>query len=113
MVDPLLIHGGAVELGRRLQARGISCAPRYIQKPAFECALFLDWQASPVTALPLSCNPDRDSRQPFHRGDYPGAVRGLERVIVLPINELYSERDIRFVADTIREEVEGLANHGH
>ena len=112
MVDPVLIEGGAVELGGRLQRRGISCAPRYIHKPAFECALFLDWQASPVTALPLSCNPDRDSRQPFHRRDYPGAVRGLERVIVLPINELYSERDIRFVADAIREEAEGLSSHG-
>lgn len=111
MVDPERIDGGATELGKRLGERGVFCAPHYIHKPAFECALFLDWQASPVTALPLSCNPRRDMQRPFRREDYPGAVRGLQRVIVLPINELYSDRDIDFVAEIIRQEAGALTSH--
>lgn len=111
MVDPELIDGGATALGERLRERGVFCAPHYIQKPAFECALFLDWQASPVTALPLSCNPRRDLKRPFQSADYPGAVRGLQRVIVLPINELYADQDIDFIAEVIREEARALSGH--
>ena len=41
---------------------------------------------------------------PFRREDYPGAVAGLEQVLVLPINELYStEHETRIIA-AIREE---------
>jgi dTDP-4-amino-4,6-dideoxygalactose transaminase len=109
MVDPAHVPGGSVELGRRLQARGVHCMPRYIQKPAFECALFQDFHASPVTSLPLGQNPRRHQPQPlFHRRDYPGAVRALEQVIVLPINEFYTDEHVAFVARAIREETARL-----
>ncbi len=110
MVDPQKVPGGALELGRRMKARGVFCVPRYIQKPAFECALFQDWSQSPVTALPLSQNPRKDLPQPlFRRADYPGTVRGLEHVIVLPINELYTDEHIAFVTTVIREEAARLS----
>lgn len=108
-VDPGRLPGGAVELGRRLKAQGVFCVPRYIQKPAFECALFRDWQASPVTALPLSQNPRRHQPQPlFHRRDFPGAVAGLEQVVVLPINERYTEAHVDFVAGVIAGQAAAL-----
>lgn len=102
-VDPASIHGGADALGQRLRAQGVSCVPRYIQKPAFECRLFTDMRQHPVSALPLSHSRFRDHAQPlFDRRDYPGAVRALDRVLVLPINEFYDERHVDHVAAAIR-----------
>ena len=40
LVDPAVIPEGAIGLARSLKARGISSAPRYIQKPAFLCDIF-------------------------------------------------------------------------
>jgi dTDP-4-amino-4,6-dideoxygalactose transaminase len=110
-VDPAVVDGGAVELGRRMKERGVFCVPRYIQKPAFECQLFADFAASPVTRLPLEHNPRRQQPQPlFHRRDYPGAVRALERVVVLPINELYGTEHVDHVTAVIREQARVLAH---
>lgn len=111
-VDPDLVPGGAAALGRRMQAAGIACAPRYIQKPAFACALFADWRSSPVTWLPLQHNPRRDRPQAmFDRADFPGVERGLERVIVLPLNERYTDAHVSHLAAVIAAAVAEL-RHG-
>lgn len=111
-VDPDLVPGGAAALGRRMQGAGIACAPRYIQKPAFACALFADWRASPVLWLPLQHNPRRDHPQPlFDRAAFPGTLAGLDRVIVLPLNERYTDAHIAHVAAAIADAVEEL-RHG-
>lgn len=110
-VDAKVIPGGAPALGRKMQADGVACAPRYIQKPAFECALFRDWNASPVTALPLQHNPRRSLPMPlFRRERYPGAVQALDEVIVLPINERYEPQHVAHVAAVIRNGVQVLAH---
>jgi dTDP-4-amino-4,6-dideoxygalactose transaminase len=102
-VDADTLAGGGPALAKKMQAAGVACAPRYIQKPAFECALFEDWRRSPVTAMPLQNNPRRDATMPlFRRADYPGAVRALDRVVVLPINERYTEPHVANVASVIR-----------
>ena len=109
MVDPALVQGGAVELGKHMKERGVFCVPRYIQKPAFECQLFHDWNASPVSALPLRLADGTVRPQPVcKRADYPGTLQALDRVIVLPINELYTPEHVRFVASVIREEAARL-----
>lgn len=111
-VDANVVPGGALALGRRMQAAGVACVPRYIQKPAFECELFRDWRRSPVTWLPLQHNPRRERpAAPFDRGDYPGAVAGLEQVVVLPINERYLPHHVEHVAGAIRAAV-GALQHG-
>jgi UDP-N-acetylglucosamine 2-epimerase len=105
MVDPAIVRGGAVELGKRIKDRGVACVPRYIQKPAFECGLFADWNNSPVTALPLRSADGAARPQPvYRRADYPGTVMALDRVIVLPINEHCTPEHVRLVATVIREE---------
>jgi dTDP-4-amino-4,6-dideoxygalactose transaminase len=110
-VDAGVIRGGAAALGRRLQQHGIACAPRYIQKPAFECQLFRDWSRSPVTAMPLQHNPRGQGPQPpFVRRDYPGAIAALERVLVLPINERYTSDHVRFLTAQIATAVADLAD---
>lgn len=110
-VDANQVPGGASALGKRMQSAGVACAPRYIQKPAFACALFRDWSQSPVTWLPLQHNPRRHGPQPpFRAADYPGAAAALERVVVLPINERYEPRHVEYVAGVIRAAVQGLAH---
>lgn len=108
-VDPAQVPGGAVALGKRMQAAGISCVPRYIQKPAFECALFQDWQRSPVTSLPLQRSARGDGKRPlFERTAYPGAVQALDDVIVLPLNERYAARHVARVVAGIRSALQEL-----
>jgi perosamine synthetase len=110
-VNAELVKGGAVALGSRMRDAGIICAPRYVQKPAFECQLFRDWRNSPVTAMPLSNNPRGKSNQPlFDRSDYPGAIDGLEQVVVLPINERYRPHHIETVANAIQKAHQELTN---
>jgi len=104
LVDDQVVCGGAVELGARMRAQGVACAPRYVQKPAFECDVFQRWRAHPVSSLPLLQNPRSQTSGPlFDRADYPGAVRGLEQVVVLPINERYRPHHVEQVAAAIRE----------
>ncbi|MGC6487454.1 MAG: DegT/DnrJ/EryC1/StrS family aminotransferase, partial [Planctomycetota bacterium] len=103
LVDDQVVCGGAVELGARMRALGVACAPRYVQKPAFECQVFERWREHPVSSLPLRANPRGDREGPlFVRADYPGAVRGLQQVVVLPINERYRRHHVEFVIDQIR-----------
>lgn len=98
------IPGGAVALGARMREAGVACMPRYVQKPAFECQLFTEWRESPVTSQPLQNNP-RGARDGllFDRGDYPGAIAGLEQVVVLPINERYQPHHVESVAAAIHK----------
>ncbi len=110
-VDPHLVEGGAVQLGTRMRERGVFCVPRYIQKPAFECELFQHMERSPVSSLPWSASDRGAAPQPlFRRDDYPGTVRALETIIVLPINELYTQEHIDYVTTVIREEAEVLSH---
>ncbi len=110
-VDAEVVEGGAVQLGKRMKDRGVFCVPRYIQKPAFECQLFQDFSAAPVSLLPLEHNPRRRQPQPlFDRVNYPGTVRALDRVIVLPINELYTKEHVDYVTQVIRSEAKILAH---
>jgi sec-independent protein translocase protein TatC len=43
-------------------------------------------------------------------GDDTGAVRALERVVVLPINEHYTEAHVAYITSVIRKEAEVLAH---
>ncbi|MFN8827773.1 MAG: DegT/DnrJ/EryC1/StrS family aminotransferase [Planctomycetota bacterium] len=108
-VDPAQVPGGAVALGKRMQQAGIACVPRYIQKPAFECELYRDFTKSPVTALPLAHSDRSTAPMPlFTRADFPGAVAALDQVIVLPINERYTDENVRTVATAIAAAVAEL-----
>ncbi|TMB09312.1 MAG: hypothetical protein E6J71_28350 [Deltaproteobacteria bacterium] len=41
----------------------------------------------------------------YEPAEYPGAMRGLERVVVLPWNEFYTDAHVEFIAASIREAV--------
>jgi dTDP-4-amino-4,6-dideoxygalactose transaminase len=104
-VDPGVIAGGSPELARRLAARGIVSTPRYIQKPAFQCEVFRAhrtfgrsrWPFTLASAEAVDYSPAR----------FPGTFKALERLLVLPWNERYSEEIVERLAREIRETIQG------
>jgi len=106
IVDPSVIRGGADGLGAALKAAGVFCAPRYIQKPAFECQVLRTRKTYGRSQCPYSCRERLDgTRIVYDAADYPGTMQGLERVVVLPWNEAYSDEHVAFIAAAVRAAV--------
>jgi perosamine synthetase len=105
IVDPNVIEGGSDALGAELKKNGVFCAPRYIQKPAFECQVLRDRVTFGKSEWPFSLRPDIR----YNRAEYPGTIQGLERVVVLPWNERYTEEHVDFIAGVVRASVEKLS----
>jgi dTDP-4-amino-4,6-dideoxygalactose transaminase len=109
LVDPERVEGGVMALAGRLRDNGVFCVPRYIQKPAFDCALFQDWNNHALLRMVSGREARGDLPMPTRRReDFPGAYEALSRVLVLPINEMYNEAHVRHVVGTIRQGVESL-----
>jgi len=93
-------------LGKLLKERGIASAPRYIQKPAFLCEIFQKRRTFgnseyPFTlARPEALNYDRDL--------FPGTFEALDRVLVLPWNERYTEEHVNYLSSSICESLARL-----
>ena len=109
-VDPAVIRGGAVALGDLLRERGVFCAPRYIQKPAFECQVLRDQVTFGNSRFPF-VGPQREGEPEirYDRADTPGTIEALERVVVLPWNERYTEEHVDYVASVIAAAAQRLA----
>jgi len=109
IVDPEVLEGGSDAFGATLKAAGVFCAPRYIQKPAFECAVIAERNTYGKSRCPYSCgNRSGLAEVVYDRAAYPGAIQGLERVVVLPWNEFYTEEHVRFIAGVVLGAVEKL-----
>lgn len=99
MVDPDVVAGGAVALGAKLKERGIASAPRYIQKPAFQCAVIRDRVTFGTSGWPFTlADPSAVDYDPAR---FPGTFRALERVLVLPWNERYTDEHVAYIADAL------------
>jgi dTDP-4-amino-4,6-dideoxygalactose transaminase len=110
ILDPAVIQGGSDAVGAELKQRGVFCAPRYIQKPAFQCRVFTDRKTYGASRCPFSCRVrDGGTEVVYDPADYPGTLRGLDRVVVLPWNEHYTDEHVRFVARAVREAVRTLS----
>ena len=105
VVDPAVVKGGADALGAGLKAQGIFCVPRYIQKPAFECQVFADRKTFGKSTVPYASRADVK----YDAAEYPGTMQGLERVVVLPWNEAYTEEHVSFIARAVESTVRRLA----
>jgi dTDP-4-amino-4,6-dideoxygalactose transaminase len=101
LVDPKVIDGGTVALAKRLKERGIASAPRYIQKPAFQCQVFRDQVTFGKSRWPFTLA--RKESVDYSRDRFRGTFQYLEHVLVLPFNEKYTEEHLDFIADAIRE----------
>ncbi|HWM92644.1 MAG TPA: DegT/DnrJ/EryC1/StrS family aminotransferase [Thermoanaerobaculia bacterium] len=100
-VDPAIVPGGAVALGAQLQRKGIAAAPRYIQKPAFECAVFQRQQTFGQSRWPFTLA--RPEVLDFRRSRFPGVSEALDRILVLPWNERFEPGHLDFLAESIHE----------
>lgn len=98
-VDPAVIPGGTVALGAALKRCGIFSAPRYIQKPAFECEVFREQRTFGDSRWPFSLA--RPEAVDYRRDWFDGAYEGLNTILVLPWNEKYTSDHVRFIADSI------------
>ncbi|HME92383.1 MAG TPA: DegT/DnrJ/EryC1/StrS family aminotransferase, partial [Myxococcaceae bacterium] len=109
IVDPDIIVGGADALGVALKRAGIFCVPRYIQKPVFECQVLAERKTYGRSRCPYSCRERNGGGQiVYDAAEYPGTMQGLERVVVLPWSEFYSEAHVMFIACAVRNAAESL-----
>jgi dTDP-4-amino-4,6-dideoxygalactose transaminase len=101
LVDPGLVPGGADALSDLLKEEGISCTPGSRRKLALECGTIAERRTFGESGYPLSLRPDLV----YRREDYPDAHRVLDRLLVLPCNEFYTEEHVDFLAEQIRRGV--------
>ena len=88
--------GGPVRLAQDLKGLGISSAPRYIQKPAFECEVIRDQRTFGNSRFPF--NLARPEAVDYAPELYPGTYAFLRDVLVLPFNERYAEVHVDHIA---------------
>lgn len=99
----LRVEKGADAFGAKLKAAGIFCAPRYVQKLAFECEVLRDQRTFGKSRFPYVGEQRRGEPEIVYRvEDTPGAVEALAGVVVLPWNEKYNEQHVDFIAENIR-----------
>ncbi len=110
IVDPAVVEGGSDALGAALKANGVFCAPRYIQKPAFQCQVFTDRKTFGKSQFPYSHREREDGTKiVYDAAEYPRTMQGLERVVVLPWNERYTDEHVHFIARAVQVAVATLA----
>lgn len=106
-VDGNEIEGGAVGLATELRENfGIFSAPRYIQKPAFQCQIFRDQVTFGNSRFPFT--EARPEAVDYSPEKYPGTFAGLEAILVLPWNEAYTEEHVDYIANAIASSVAKL-----
>lgn len=105
-VDPEKIADGAQGMARLLKERGIASAPRYIQKPAFMCEVFQKQRTFGESRWPFTLA--RPEAVDYSRARFEGTYEALEKVLVLPWNERYTEEHVDYIADAIIQSVERL-----
>ncbi len=103
-VDDAKIEDGAVGLSKALKTYDVASAPRYVVKPAYKCMIFRDQNTFGDSHYPF--NLARPEAVDYNDDNFQGTIKGLHDVLVLPINEKYTEEHIEFLASSIREAVE-------
>lgn len=101
LVDPAVIQGGAVGMAKVLKESGIASAPRYIQKPAFRCEVFASQRTFGNSRWPFTLA--RPEAVDYDATKFPGTFEYLEKVLVLPFNERYTDEHIDFIAEKIQD----------
>ncbi len=106
-VDANVVKGGSVGLAKKLkEEKGIFSAPRYIQKPAFQCEIFEKQRTFGNSRWPFTLA--RPEAVDYTPDRFPGTFAGLEWVLVLPWNERYTDAHVQYIADAIVDAVDEL-----
>ena len=107
-VDANVIPGGSEALGKQLKAKQISCAPHYVQKPAFMCRVFQEQKTFGNSRFPFTLA--RPEVLQYDPQRFPLTMQALESVLVLPWNENYLDKHLDYIAESIHESVFHLCN---
>ncbi len=102
-VNPSEIDGGVDTVAAHLRRLEIPAAPRYIQKPAFETQVFAEQRTFGSSRWPFTLA--RPAAVDYAPERFPGTYQGLDRVLVLPFNEAFTEQHVDFIGDAIRSAV--------
>lgn len=106
-VDDSIIKDGAVGMAKLLKEKNIFSAPRYIQKPAFQCEVFQKQRTFGNSNFPF--NLARAEAVDYSREKFEGTYKALNDVLVLPWNELYTDEHIDYIADAVRKAASRLS----
>jgi dTDP-4-amino-4,6-dideoxygalactose transaminase len=109
-IDTDAFRGGLDAFAGRLRKAGILCAPRYIQKPAYQCAVLRDRRTFGKSEFPFR-GPHRagEPEVVYDPADTPETFAALARILVLPWNERFTEEHVEYIAQTVRLAAEELA----
>jgi perosamine synthetase len=105
-VDGQVIPGGAEAIARRLSPLGIFAVPRYIQKPAFMCEVFTRQATFGKSRYPFTLA--RPAAVNYDPELFPGAFAALESLLVVPVNERYTDEHADYVGRSLRSAAEAL-----
>jgi perosamine synthetase len=107
-VDSRQIRDGSVGLAKQLKEEyGIFSAPRYIQKPAFQCEVIQAQRTFGNSRFPF--NLARPEAVDYSPENFPGTFAGLEQVLVLPWNEAYTDEHIDYIAGALKTAIAQLS----
>ncbi len=105
-IDGSKIPGGVQDLSAALRKMEIPSAPRYIQKPAFQCEIFQKQRTFGKSRYPF--NLARPAALDYSDEKFAGAFDGLEHILVLPWSERLTGEQVDYLARSLREAVERL-----
>lgn len=106
LIDPNVVPGGPMAVSRALAEHGVASAPRYIQKPAFECAVFRDQRTFGTSRWPFTLA--RPDAVDYSRSRFPGTYEFLDQVLVVPWNERYEPDHADALARVLRVAIADL-----
>jgi dTDP-4-amino-4,6-dideoxygalactose transaminase len=106
-VDPAVVKDGAVGLSSALRERNIFTVPRYIQKPAFMCEVFAQQRTFGNSRFPFTLA--RAEALDYSRERFPGTFEALDRVLVVPWNDRFTDEHVAYIGASINDAVAGLA----
>lgn len=95
---------GLTDIAARMRTAGVFTVPRYIGKPAFECQVFRDRVTFGTSGWPYS---GRNGLPPvdYDRKNFPGTVKALSQVLVIPWNEFYTDEHVDHIAGALHTAV--------
>lgn len=99
-VDPAVVPGGPGAVAASMREWAVPSAPRYIQKPAFRCGLFVDQKTFGSSRWPFTLA--RPAALDYSVERYPGTFRYLDSVLVLPWSERLTDEHVDHIAAAIR-----------
>jgi dTDP-4-amino-4,6-dideoxygalactose transaminase len=105
-VDSGIIPGGPAALAASLKGYDVASAPRYIQKPAFRCAIFAEQRTFGSSRYPFTLA--RPEVLDYSTERFPGTFAALDAMLVLPWNERYEPHHVDYVAEAVTDAVSTL-----